>query len=239
MTGRETAAIVVAAGKGERFGKGDKLLLPLAGQPVLAHVLDAIERAKSINTVVIVTGSTRQREIEAMIKPGRWPKAGDVVTGGGRRQDSVAAGLHRLPATTDLVLIHDGARPLVTPDLLDRCAAAAGPDAVIAATPVTDTLKCVSTDGRILETVPREGLWAAQTPQVYPRDRLATAMHHPTFRDQTYTDEAALFEALGWPVTVIPGDPNNIKLTWPGDLVRAEAILAQIKSEAAREDRHL
>lgn len=239
MTGRETAAIVVAAGKGERFGKGDKVLLPLAGQPVLAHVLDAIERAESVKTVVIVTGSPRLREIEVMIQSGRWPKARDVVIGGGRRQDSVAAGLRRLPSTTDLVLIHDGARPLVTPDLLDRCAAAAGPDAVIAATPVTDTLKRVSPDGRILETVPREALWAAQTPQVYPRDRLVTAMHHPAFRDQTHTDEAALFEALGWPVTVIPGDPNNIKITWPGDLVRAEAILAQIKSEAAREDRRL
>ncbi|HEV2107345.1 MAG TPA: 2-C-methyl-D-erythritol 4-phosphate cytidylyltransferase [Thermomicrobiales bacterium] len=239
MTGRETAAIVVAAGKGERFGKGDKVLLPLAGQPVLAHVLDAIELAESVQTVVIVAGSTCQSEIKAMIQSGRWPKARDVVIGGGRRQDSVAAGLHRLPATADLILIHDGARPLVTPDLIDRCAAAAGPDAVIAATPVTDTLKRVSSDGRILETVPREALWAAQTPQVYPPDRLATAMHHPAFRDQTYTDEAALFEALGWPVKVIPGDPNNMKITWPGDLLRAEALLAQIKSEAARVDRHL
>lgn len=225
MATPETAAIIVAAGKGERYGSEDKILLPLLGRPVLAHVLDAIERAASISTIVVVTRANALDRVEALALSGEWSKIRHIVGGGMRRQDSVAAGLKHVPDTADLVLIHDAARPLVRADLIDRCIAAAEPHGAIAAIPLTDTLKLVDEQGRVLRTIPRESLWAAQTPQVYPREKLLTAIHHPAFVKNTYTDEAALFESMGWPVAVVPGDPDNIKITWPGDLRRAEAIL--------------
>lgn len=225
MATSETAAIIVAAGRGERFGSEDKILLPLLGRPVLAHVLDAIERTTSISAVVVVTRASAVGRVEALLHSGGWSKTCSVVGGGLRRQDSVAAGLKHVPDTADLVLIHDAARPLVTPDLIDRCIAAALPHGAIAATPVTDTLKQVDEDGRILRTIPRESLWAAQTPQVYPREKLWTGICHPAFLENTYTDEAALFESMGWRVAVVLGDADNIKVTWPSDLERAEAAL--------------
>jgi 2-C-methyl-D-erythritol 4-phosphate cytidylyltransferase len=232
----ETAAIIVAAGRGERFGSEDKILLPLLGRPVLAHVLDAIERTASVSTVVVVTRASALDRVEALLFSGDWLKTRRVVSGGSRRQDSVAAGLKLVPDTADLVLIHDAARPLVTPDLIDRCIAAALPHGAIAAIPVTDTLKQVGEDGRILRTIPREALWAAQTPQVYPREKLRTVIHHPAFHEHTYTDEAALFEIMGWSVAVVPGDPDNIKVTWPGDLERAEAVLQRNEVPRMGED---
>ena len=147
--------------------------------------------------------------------------------GGETRQESVRRGLAALPAAAEGVLIHDGARCLVSAELLERCVAAvrAG-EAVIAASPVTDTIKVVDDQGTITATSDRSQLLAAQTPQGFPVDRLCQAHRRAEAEGWSVTDDAALFERLGWPVRVLASSPGNIKLTTPFDLAVAAAVLA-------------
>lgn len=227
MTIPRTTAIIVAAGRSERFGVGDKVLLPLAGRPVLAHVLDATEHAERVHDIIIVVGAHVRGAIEELLATEHWSKRYQLVAGGARRQDSVLAGLNAVPEGAETVAILDGARPLTTGELIDRCVAAADDGSAIAATPVTDTLKQVDADGMIVRTVSRDGLWAAQTPQVFPVARLCEGFGRVEAGDVTYTDEASLFETLGWPVKIVPADAANIKITWPEDLDRAERLMAR------------
>ena len=156
-------AIVVAAGRGERLGEPAKILLPLAGRPMLAHDLDALEQATSVAAVVVVVAAHTRTAVEALVAaaPHRgWSKVRAIVDGGERRQDSVLAGLAAVDSDTEIVVVHDGARPLATPDLFDRCVAAAvASGAAIAAVPVADTLKRVASE-QIVATVDRTGLWS-------------------------------------------------------------------------------
>lgn len=217
------AAVVVAAGRGERFGLAGKALVPLAGKPMLAWTLDALEAAATVREVVVVAGAHTRTEITALLKVGGWAKRAVVVDGGPRRQDSVAAGLHVTSADVDVVLVHDAARPLATAAQFDACATqAAETGAAILAAPVCDTLKRVA-GGVIAGTVSREGLWAAQTPQGFLRTALVEALD--SVGDETVTDEAALFESLGRPVAIVPSDGANLKVTFPGDIALAEALL--------------
>ena len=177
------AAVVVAAGRGHRLGIPDKVLLPLAGRPMLAWPLAALEQAVSIGSVVVVAGAHTRQAVERLVRDEGFAKVRAVVPGGERRQDSVAAGLAALPAGIAVVVIHDGARPLAEAELFDRCArAAAETGAAIAATPVADTLKRVA-DGAITTTVDRAGLWAAQTPQAFRLEALAPGDSRPRRRD--------------------------------------------------------
>jgi 2-C-methyl-D-erythritol 4-phosphate cytidylyltransferase len=147
------------------------------------------------------------------------------VTGGVERQHSVALGLAATAPGCDVVVIHDAARPLVDAGLFDRCVDSARTSgAAIAATPVVDTIKRVQA-GRIVNTVPRDDLWAAQTPQAFLRDRLMAAFETSIAEERIFTDEAGLFEALGWEVIVVPGSYSNFKITRPGDLAMAEALM--------------
>ena len=167
------AAVVVAAGRGERLGAPDKVVLPLAGRPMLAWSLRALEQAETIGPVVVVAGSHTLEAVGWLVRNEGFTKVQAIVAGGERRQDSVRAGLAALPEGIEIVVIHDGARPLAEPALFDRCAAAAAESgAAIAAAPVSDTLKRV-TEGTIEETVDRTGLWAAQTPQAFRLDIVA------------------------------------------------------------------
>ena len=219
------SAVVVAAGRGDRFGAPDKVLLPLAGRPLLAHVLDAVQAAVTVREVVVVAGSHTRGTIEALSAAGPWTKVRAVVEGGQRRQDSVARGVAATDPDLPIVAVHDGARPLATADLVDRCVRAAlAVGVAIAAVPVTDTIKRVR-DHRVLETVPRHDLWAAQTPQAFRRSLGLRACADEPAITATFTDEAALFEALGQPVTIVPGDRFNLKITVPDDLALAEAML--------------
>ena len=236
MSSDGAVAIVVAAGRSERFGGGNKVLLPLAGKPVLAHVLDAVEEAARIRSAVIVVSAGMQPAVDQLLTTGRWSTPFEVVGGGERRQDSVAAGLYALPEGAATVAILDGARPLTSGRLIDRCIAAAGAGSAIAAIPVSDTLKRVDEDGQIVRTVPRGELWAAQTPQIFPVACLREAFRQVTAVETTYTDEASLFESLGWPVKVVPGDPVNFKITWPGDVERASLLLAGSNRVAGAHD---
>ena len=220
------AAVIVAAGLGERFGLPAKVLVSLGGRPMLAWSLDAAHAARSVRDVIVVAGPHTRAAVEALLAGGTWPKVVAVVEGGARRQDSVAAGVAAVDPALPIVAVHDAARPLVTAAHFDagtRAALATG--AAIAAVPVADTLKRVEGD-RVVGTVPRDGLWAAQTPQTFRRGVLLDALASAAATGLAVTDEAALCEALGIAVAVVAGDPTNLKVTLPPDLALAEALLA-------------
>ena len=212
------------------MGGPDKLAAQVGGRPLLAWTLDALARSTSVARIVVVTAGTNVAEIAGAA----WlpDRVSAVVVGGPRRQDSVAAGAAALaegPAN-GVVLVHDGARPLVSADLVDAVArAAAEHGAAIPVLPVVDTLKRVE-GGRVAGTVERSGLVAAQTPQGVRRDVLAAAYAaFPPGGPETWTDEAALLEACRIPVHAIPGESANLKVTLPADLRWVESALADAR----------
>jgi len=224
-------AVVVAAGEGRRFG-GDqpKQFRPLGGRPLLTWTLEAFRRCDAVEDVVLVVAADQRERVEALLQ--RWDareKVCRIVDGGARRSDSVQRGLAALPAQTSLVAVHDGARPLVTPALIARVVAAAaepGCGAAIPALPVGETVKRARADGMIAETLDRRALRLAQTPQVFEVDLLRRACAATSTTDQV-TDDAQLVEAAGGAVRLVQGDPDNIKVTLPEDLVVAEALLSR------------
>jgi 2-C-methyl-D-erythritol 4-phosphate cytidylyltransferase len=204
----------------------NKLLLPLSGQPVLAWTLEAALEAKSIHWIGIIGQELDRSEILALAEGAPKPIA--WIAGGDSRQESVERGLAGLPDQAQHVLIHDGARCLASPDLFNRCSdAVRGGKAVIAATPVTDTIKRVNESGLITATPNRAELWAAQTPQAFSVDELRKGHREARANGWTVTDDASLYERLGWPVHVLDAGPSNIKVTTPFDLTVAAAVLAE------------
>ena len=222
MTAR-VAAVLLCAGRGERLGAGvPKALVPLGGRPLFAWSLETLERSAAIAGIVMVGPVSRLRDL--LSASGLFPaKVVAWTEGGAERQHSVARGLHVLPPEFTHVAIHDAARALVSAEVVARTVAdGVQYGAALAAVPLEDTLKR-ERDGHAAETVPREGLWRAQTPQVFRRDWLEAA--HRAARD-TATDDAALVEALGHPVRLTPGEPSNLKITTAHDLELAEAWLS-------------
>jgi len=199
----------------------------LAGLPVLVRALAPFLGHPEISHVVVVCQAARLLETEALCAAhGLLSPRLHFVAGGERRQDSVLAGLRMLTAETEIVLVHDGARPLVTAALIDRCLVAARRDgAAIAAIETQDTLKRRDESGRIAATVSRNGLWRAQTPQAARLDLLLDAFAR--YGDQDVTDEAGLLELAGVPVTLVAGERDNIKITRAEDLILAEKLLAR------------
>ncbi|MFN8157199.1 MAG: 2-C-methyl-D-erythritol 4-phosphate cytidylyltransferase [Candidatus Nanopelagicales bacterium] len=230
-----TAAVVPAAGRGERLGPGaPKALRLLGGVPLLVHAVRALATARSIDLVVVAGPPDGLDEVRSLLAehglvdaaPGR---AGtQVVAGGDTRQDSVARALIALPDDVDVVLVHDAARPLAPVSLIDAVAAAVrgGADAVVPGLPVADTIKAVDEHGVVVATVDREQLRAVQTPQGFRRRLLAEA-HAAGDPDAPATDDAGMVEAIGGTVLVVPGDEEAFKVTRPLDLVLAEAVLAR------------
>lgn len=221
-------AIVVAAGRSQRMDGIDKLAVDLAGRPLLAWSLGALAAAPEIARIVLVAAPERV----AAVRGAAWlpAKVTDVVGGGRRRQDSVRAGfeaLERDPGGSDVVLVHDGARPLVQGDLVRRVASAtARHGAAIPVVPVAETLKRLSGE-TVAGTLDRTGLGFAQTPQGIRRDVLRDVYRRlAAAGSETWTDEAAMLEAAGVAVHVVAGDPRNLKVTVPEDLDRAAAWLA-------------
>lgn len=210
------------------MGGVSKVLLPLDGKPVIAHALDAIEAASLIDEIILVGSESTIAEFEKLRSSETWSKLKRVVSGGERRQDSVAAGLEAVDPRTDVIAVHDGARPLASSALFDECIAAAREHgAAIAAVPVVDTLKRVH-EGIVAMTVDRTELWAAQTPQAVRADLLRDAMT----RCLDVTDEAMLMEAIGQPVRIVEGSRFNFKITHPADLALAETFARTLKDEA-------
>ncbi len=215
------AAIVVAAGAGKRFGQ-PKQFAYLRAKPVLEWTLERFQGHPEVDAVALVLPDEQDLKHYRL----RYPKIVDIVRGGERRQDSVWQGFRLLAgAAPEVVLVHDGARPLVGADLVTRVVAAArAAGAAVPVLPVEDTIKEVG-DGRIAATVDRTRLFRAQTPQGFLYAVLEKALEAAR-RDRFYgTDEAALVERLGLPVTTVPGDPRNIKITTPVDIPIAEALL--------------
>lgn len=215
-------AIVVAAGSSRRMAGADKLMAPLAGRPLLAWSLEAMRTARSVRRLIVVVRPERVAELRAAA----WVRAVDaeVIDGGERRQESVAAGVRH--ATADVVVVHDGARPLVSPGLVDRVAqAAAEAGAAVPVVALTDTIKRVA-GGRVTETVDRSGLAGAQTPQGARRALLldAYARHDPGGPAE-FTDEAALLQLSGVTIVAVEGETVNLKVTLPSDLRHAETLL--------------
>lgn len=213
---------MVAAGAGRRMGATrPKQFIELHGEPVLLHALRPWLRHPEISAVVVVLP---ERETT---HPPEWLAALPVrrIAGGEERSESVWAGLQALPRAVERVLIHDGARPLVTRSLVDRVLHAAKGGAVAAAVPVDDTIKRIDDDGWIVETPDRARLRRAQTPQAFPRDALVEAYVRARAQKARATDDAAIFERYAGPVRVIEGDRWNLKVTHPNDVVVAECIL--------------
>jgi 2-C-methyl-D-erythritol 4-phosphate cytidylyltransferase len=220
MTNQNVSAIIVAAGESQRMNGVDKVLAPLAGRPVLSHVLSAFDKCKSIDNIVLVVN---EKSLEACRKlTAELATPIDVCIGGKRRQDSVAAGLKQLK-DCDWVVIHDGARPLVTKKLIEAgLAAAKETGAAVAAVPVTDTIKVADDSRTVLGTPPRQNLWAVQTPQVFRFDIITKAYQKA---EGEATDDAALAERAGFRVKLYMGAYDNIKITTAHDLVIAEALV--------------
>jgi len=223
------AAIIPAAGSGTRMGLSHpKQFHHLAGIPILIHTIRAFIAVPSIHLIVVVVppdwiADTRQLLEEYALDS----SSATVIGGGARRQDSVRAGLEHLTDATEIVLVHDGARPLVRPELIQSCLEAAWQHgAAIAAIPVKDTLKKAHTDQTIACTVDRQDLWQAQTPQAALLSLLKQAYAaNDALGDHDATDEAALLEKAGISVTLIEGSETNIKITRPDDLILAEKIM--------------
>jgi 2-C-methyl-D-erythritol 4-phosphate cytidylyltransferase len=223
-----TAALIPAAGRGQRMGLDiEKQFLQLGGKPLLAYTLARFEATPTIDRIVVIVPSGRETFCyQEIVAPGGIRKVTHIVAGAETRQRSVMAGFSCLDQDVDVVVIHDGARPFVTPSLIQAAvdAALAGGSAV-AAIPESDTLKRVSSAGTVIETVDRRNLWRAQTPQAFRRAILQRALAYATQHNVDATDEASLVEWLSWPVRIFPGSIWNFKVTSPDDLVLAELLL--------------
>jgi 2-C-methyl-D-erythritol 4-phosphate cytidylyltransferase len=208
-------AVIAAAGSGERLGAGGpKAFVPLAGRPMIAWSLDACQACGSVAAIVVAVPAGEAHDLQEVV----------MVEGGRTRAESVANALSAVD--TDLVAIHDAARPFLTPRLLDDLVAelVANPDAdgIIAAAPLTDTVKRVD-GGRIVGTLDRSELWGAQTPQVFRTEALRRALRTA----HTVTDEAMLIEAAGGKVLIHDSGSANLKVTTPFDLSVAELLLGR------------
>lgn len=230
----KVAAIIPAAGSGRRMGGASpKQYLALEGLPILVRSLRPFLSAADIALTVVVAPPERLESTRDLCREflGTTDRL-RMTAGGATRQDSVRAGLSALPPDIDLVAVHDGARPLVRAQLIRDCIAAALRDgAAIAAVPLADTLKRAGEHDTVVATVPRDGLWRAQTPQVARRDWLEQAYAQAAREDFQGTDEAALLERAGFSVTLVASDDGNIKITRPEDLPLAEALVRSQKSE--------
>jgi len=222
-------AIVLAAGRSTRMKlepSANKQFLPLHGQPVLYHSLLAFQRCAAVDAVIVVRHPDYIRQAAAVVDRAGAGKVHGYAAGGTERQDSVWNGLDACPADTEIVAVHDGARPLVTPDLIERTIRSAREHGTgIAATKVVDTIKEARPDRTVERTVDRTKLWAVQTPQTVRFDLLRRAYTLVRERQLVVTDEAAAVALLGEPVHLVDTPFLNLKITTPTDLALAEALL--------------
>ncbi|WP_280675805.1 2-C-methyl-D-erythritol 4-phosphate cytidylyltransferase [Kitasatospora sp. MAA19] len=242
------AAVVPAAGRGERLGPGaPKALRELGGVPLLVHAVRALARSRAVGLVVVAAPADGVAEVVALLDShGLDDKDIRVVAGGATRQESVRLGLAAIPAEVEVVLVHDAARPLVPVEVVDAVAAAvrAGAEAVVPAVPLADTVKRVEpSPGRpepVLDTPDRSTLRAVQTPQGFDRATLVE-VHAKALAEEaagaadtpSVTDDAGLVERYGGRVVVVPGHEEAFKVTRPLDLVLAEAVLARRRASDA------
>jgi 2-C-methyl-D-erythritol 4-phosphate cytidylyltransferase len=221
--------LIPAAGIGRRMGSDrNKLLLTLRSKPLIAWTMLAAVAARQIDWIGIIAQPTDESYLQELLAALSLTKKVQIIYGGTTRQESVYKGLQGLPDAAERVLIHDGARCLATPELLNRCAEAIRHcPGLIAAVPVKDTIKVVDDNLLIQSTPDRRQLWAAQTPQAFDVKILKHCHDEGVRQGWEVTDDAALFEKCGLPVKIVEGEETNLKITTPVDLAIAEFILAQ------------
>lgn len=220
-------AVIVAAGTASRMGGIDKILAPLGGKPVIAHTVEAFQKSDVIWEIVVVTREELVGPIKEICKD--FPKVKAVIAGGDTRQDSVALGLEALSKDLDLAAIHDGARPLISLEVIDRAVRAANSyGAAAPAVPVKDTVKMVE-GGLAVSTPDRSKLRAVQTPQVFGKELIRAALYKVQKEKTSVTDDCAAVERLGVKVKMVEGDERNIKITTPMDLIVAQMLMEEEK----------
>jgi 2-C-methyl-D-erythritol 4-phosphate cytidylyltransferase len=222
----QVIAIVPAAGGGTRLGAGvPKQYLPLLGKPILAWTIRALLAVPQIGEVIVVVPAGDEGRVTREVLAPYGLSVARVVAGGAERQDSVREGL-RVANGADLILVHDAARPLIGVAVVEAAlAAAAETGGAVVAVPVTDTIKRADEAGCVVETPPRGHLWAAQTPQIFRADWIREAHARALADGVSATDDAMLVERLGYPVRLVPGSTENLKITTTADLMAAEQIL--------------
>jgi 2-C-methyl-D-erythritol 4-phosphate cytidylyltransferase len=223
----QTAAVIVAAGKGTRMGPNvDKLFLEIAGKPVVVHTWQKFGSAKCIDEIILVVRDGMQSAFEELAEQFHLAKKFHIVAGGKERQDSVWNGIEAVSDGTEIVAIQDAARPCTTEQLIEATIAAARETgAAVAAQPVTDTIK-ESADGKIVDRTPdRSKLWAVQTPQTFRLEIIRRALSEVRKKNLLVTDDTAACELIGQPVRLVASAQPNPKVTRPEDLPYIEMLL--------------
>ena len=219
------SAVILAAGSSHRMGD-DKLMMNLGAMPVLAHSIAAFQDSPMVNDIVVVTRMEKVEEIAELCMRYGMDKVVKVIGGGSTRMESALAGVSAVSPSAELIAIHDGARPLVSQDVILRTVTAAKEH--LSAVPVitsTDTLKLVDGNNMIIGTVDRSNTVRVQTPQVFKSVLIKGALTKAVKDGRTYTDDCAAIECMGVKTYTVMGDENNIKITTPRDIVLASAIL--------------
>lgn len=232
-------AIIVSAGKGQRLRAGmKKQFLSLGGKPILSHTLVPFERCPLIRSILVVVGEEDLEYcLREVIEPYHYQKVLKIIPGGKRRQDSVKKGVEALPEDTEIIVVHDGVRPFVTPEMIEASIQeATHSGAAVVAVPVKDTIKMANSDGFVLQTLERSSLWQVQTPQAFQATLLRKAYSNSSLEEISVPDDATLVERLGIKVRLLPGSYSNIKITTQEDLMLAQLIL-QMESKSKGEER--
>ena len=221
-----TTAIIVAAGSSRRMGF-NKLTAPLAGKPVLRWTVEAFAACDQVHEIILVAGDAVHDLVSSWIAEKSLSKPLQIVAGGAERYLSVQEGLQLLSPQTEIVAVHDGGRPLITPEQIARCIEKARDfKAVACARPITETLKRVDADGTISGSIERDGAWIMETPQVFDRALLCQAYDRVVHEALPVTDEVSAVQHLGVAVHVVDNPSPNPKITYPGDLIFAERWLS-------------
>ena len=226
--------IIVAAGSASRMGGMNKILAPLMDKPTICHTVSAFNSHPLVSDIVLVTREDMVLDLQKLADEYGFLKVTDVITGGNCREESVKKGFERLIKNKNIktLLIHDGARPLISSEIINRVVNAVEEfSAVVPAVSVKDTIKKIGTLGRVEHTVDRENLVNIQTPQGFEVETFKTALEKAGQDLSHFTDDASIAEASGIPVYTVMGDYKNIKITTPEDVILAEAYLKIIKGE--------
>ncbi len=219
------SVVVVAAGSSERMG-GDKMLMTLGAKPVIIRTLMAFQKSPMVDDIVVVTKREKITAIADMIKLYDITKVTQVISGGATRVESSLAGVSAVRRGAKLIAIHDGARPLVSQELIERVVKEANEHiSAVPVLPSTDTLKRVDSRGVIVEGVDRASVFRVQTPQVFDADIIKGALTKAVEKRLPITDDCSAVDMMGFSTYTVEGDAGNIKLTLPEDMVLAEAIL--------------
>ncbi|MBU0647613.1 2-C-methyl-D-erythritol 4-phosphate cytidylyltransferase [Patescibacteria group bacterium] len=225
-------AIILAAGRGTRMNaKTNKVFLTL-NQPIIAHTIRAFEKNPNITDIIIVTNPSEKQNIQNIISNQSFQKISKIISGGETRQESCYNGVMSTKPDTDIIIIHDGARPFIRQETIDQSISDCQQyDVSVVGVPVKDTIKTADSNQFIEKTLDRSKLWAVQTPQVFMSSIIKKA-HQQALADKFIgTDDTSLAERIGYKVKITPGHYDNIKITTPDDLIVAKNILSQNSQE--------